>query len=68
MKIRSLLLCAALAVGTTILHAQERRPVISFESQAKDVGKVTGGETIKQTFKFANKGDATLEIYKVEPS
>ena len=33
-----------------------------------DHGTVTEGQVIKHVFKFANKGDAVLEILKVEPS
>ena len=68
MKLRNLFFCAAVAAGAMTLPAQDKRPIISFDSQVKNVGKVTEGELIKQVFKFTNKGDATLEIYKVEPS
>ncbi len=68
MKVRYFLLCTAVAALAMTLPAQDKRPVISFDSQVKNVGKVVEGELIKQVFKFTNKGDATLEIYKVEPS
>ncbi len=68
MKLPSYLLCGILAAGPMILTAQDKRPVISFDSTVANVGKVLEGETIKHVFRFANKGDATLEIYKVEPS
>ena len=67
MKARLVAICAVLTLGATSLTAQERIPTIVFESLVKDFGKVTEGETLKYTFKFANKGQATLEILKVEP-
>jgi hypothetical protein len=48
------------------LAAQDKAPVLVFESQTKDFGKVNEGAPIKHVFKFANKGDAVLEIFKVE--
>jgi len=68
MKLRNFLLGMILTAGALLLPAQDKRPVISFDSQTKDVGKVTEGETIKHIFRFTNKGEATLEIFKVEPS
>lgn len=68
MKLHYLSLCIVLASGTLIFPAQGKGPVISFDSLAKDLGKVTEGETIKHVFRFTNKGDTTLEIFKVEPS
>ncbi len=68
MKLPPFLFCAVFAAGTMFLTAQEKRPVISFDNTVKNAGKVLEGETIKHVFKFTNKGDATLEIYKVEPS
>ncbi len=68
MKLRSILLCMVLAPGVMILRGQEKGPVISFDSLTKDLGKAIEGETVKHVFKFTNKGDATLEILKVEPS
>lgn len=50
------------------LCAQDKAPVIVFESQTKDFGKVTEGEALKHVFRFTNKGNATLDIVKVEPS
>jgi len=64
----SILLCVLLMAGMTLLPAQDKRPAIAFDNQNKDLGKVTEGETIKHVFKFTNKGDAVLEILKVEPS
>ena len=68
MKRLSLFLCIVLVAGVLPLPAQDKHPSIVFENQAADHGKVTEGETIKHIFKFANKGDAVLEILKVEPS
>jgi len=67
MKARFLAACVVLTLGATNLIAQEKIPTIVFESLAKDFGKVTEGETLKYIFKFANKGQARLEILKVEP-
>ncbi len=50
------------------VHAQEKAPQIVFDNQTKDFGKVTEGELLKHVFRFTNKGNATLEIIKVEPS
>ncbi len=68
MKLPGFLISLIVAAGTVVFAAQDKHPVISFESQAHDAGKVTEGETIKHVFKFTNKGDAILEIFKVEPS
>ena len=46
--------------------AQEKAPLILFDSQTKDFGKVLVGESLKHSFKFTNKGNATLEIKNVE--
>jgi hypothetical protein len=68
MKRLSLFFCTILVAGVLPLPAQDKSPSIVFENQVADHGKVTEGETIKHIFKFANKGDAVLEILKVEPS
>jgi hypothetical protein len=59
---------AILVLGLVTLGAAEKTPVIAFDGIAKDFGTVTEGERLKQVFTFKNKGDATLEILKVEPS
>jgi hypothetical protein len=46
--------------------AQDRQPVIVFDSLTKDVGRVNEGDTIKHVFRFANKGQAQLSILDVE--
>jgi len=68
MKRLCLAIMAALMVGVLSLPAQEKVPLIVFGGQTKDFGNVTEGETLKHIFRFANKGTATLEIIKVEPS
>jgi hypothetical protein len=68
MKRFSILICLVLIAGMVSLPAQDKRPSIVFDSLTKDFGKVTEGETIKHVFKFTNKGDAVLDIFKVEPS
>ena len=68
MKRFSLLLCLVLIAGILFLPAQDKRPSIVFDGPTKDFGKVTEGETLKHVFKFTNKGEAVLDILKVEPS
>ncbi len=48
--------------------SQGKSPVLVFEGQTKDFGKVLEGAPIKHVFKFSNKGEAVLEIFKVEGS
>jgi len=50
------------------LPGQERVATIVFDKQSKDFGKVMEGEKLKHVFLFKNKGTATLEILRVEPS
>ncbi len=57
-----------LSLGAWPAAAQDQVPVLVFESQTKDFGKVLEGAPIKHVFKFANKGGAVLEIFKVEGS
>jgi hypothetical protein len=61
-------LLAILAIGLLTAGAAEKAPAILFDGIAKDVGTVTEGASLKHVFTFKNKGDATLEILKVEPS
>jgi|PlaIllAssembly_1097288.scaffolds.fasta_scaffold226762_1 hypothetical protein len=61
-------LLAILALGLVALQAAEKTAVIAFDGITKDFGTVTEGERLKYVFTFKNKGDATLEILKVEPS
>jgi len=68
MKRLCLAIMAALMVGVLSLPAQEKVPLIVFDGQTKNFGKVYEGEILKHVFKFSNKGTATLEILKVEPS
>lgn len=53
--------------GVVPLAAQGKLPLIDFESQTKDFGKVFEGEELQHVFKFTNKGNTELEILKVEP-
>jgi hypothetical protein len=49
--------------------SRQRVPAIEFDSITKEIGKLAyDGEVIMETFKFTNKGDATLEILGVQPS
>jgi hypothetical protein len=61
-------LLAILALGLVMLQAAEKTAVIAFDGITKDFGTVMEGESLKYVFTFKNKGDATLEILKVEPS
>jgi hypothetical protein len=54
------------AMVTLPLRAQGKAPLIVFDGQTKDFGKILEGETIKHVFTFTNKGTATLEILKTE--
>jgi len=64
MKRTTLLACALLI--TAAAAAQDRRAAIVFDGQSKDFGRVLEGEPLKHVFKFTNKGDATLEILKID--
>lgn len=59
---------ALLAFAYIQLPAQDKTPTIVFEGQSKDFGKVIEGEKLKHIFKFTNRGQAPLEILKVEGS
>jgi hypothetical protein len=61
-------LLAVLMPGLLALGSAVKAPSIAFDSTSRDFGTVTEGESLKQVFTFRNKGDATLEILKVEPS
>jgi hypothetical protein len=68
MKRLVLVLLAIVMLGLLALGAADKAPAIAFDGIAKDFGTVTEGEMLKYVFPFKNKGDATLEILKVEPS
>jgi hypothetical protein len=59
--------CAILA-GILPPAARQKGPSIEFESPTRALNQVFEGETIEQSFKFTNNGDAQLEILGVEPS
>ncbi len=61
-------LLTILMLGLFASGAAQKTPVIAFDGTGKDFGTVTEGESLKHVFIFTNKGDATLEILKVEPS
>lgn len=59
------------ALDTDIIHnpqsaqgydASEKMPVISFDEDLHDFGRLTVGENISYSFKFTNKGNADLVI------
>jgi len=64
----SLAIFGVLSAAIFPVLAQDSAPQIVFESQTKDFGKVIEGAPLKHIFRFANKGNAALEIVKVEPS
>ena len=43
-------------------------PIIQFNTENYDFGKVISGETINYTYLMTNTGDAVLEISNVKPS
>lgn len=59
---------AILALGLITLQAAEKTAAVAFDSITRDFGTVTEGERLKYVFTFKNRGDAVLEILKVEPS
>jgi hypothetical protein len=66
---RFLVLLFAVAVaGILPLPAQKKGATIAFESTTHDFGKVSEGAALKHVFKFANKGNETLEIIRVDAS
>ena len=65
---KSVRLILLLMLGAVPLVSQSKAPSISFlNGTIREFGKVTAGETLVHVFKFTNKGDATLDITKVEP-
>jgi len=62
------LLCTATVAGILTLPAQEKGASIAFDSTTRDFGRVSEGAVLKHIFKFANKGNATLEIIRVDSS
>src|SRR5512144_383524 len=60
--------CVVILGAVLPLAAQQKGPAIEFETLTRDLGKVVyDGEIVTEVFKFANKGDALLEIKSVEP-
>ena len=68
MKQLGILTSVVLILAILQLPAQDKTPVLSFDSPNKDFGKVTEGVTLKHVFRFTNKGPVPLEILKVESS
>lgn len=48
--------------------SQAARPVISFEKQVHDFGKIVAGEVVEYSFKFKNTGNRDLLISRAEAS
>ncbi len=63
-----LIVMGAVLLFAFALAAQNQAPTIVFDSQSNDFGKLIEGQPAKHVFKFTNKGNATLEIIKVESS
>ncbi len=61
-------ICIVLAVTLPPLSAQEKGPSIVFDSVNRNVGRIPEGETIRNVFKFTNKGSAPLDIISVDAS
>jgi hypothetical protein len=61
-------LLACLLPGLTNSAGQTKHPSIAFEFRSKDFGSICQGQRIKETFPFANKGTAVLEITDIETS
>ncbi len=68
MKRTSIFLFFAVVLGISPLMAQTKAPSISFDSPTRDFGRVTEGQVLKCVFGFSNRGQAPLEIFKVESS
>jgi hypothetical protein len=47
--------------------AWQKTPTVVFDTLTRDFGNVALGDELKFVFKFANKGQETLEIKSVEP-
>ncbi len=50
------------------IHAQEKKPIITFEKEVINYGKITSKDNARRTFKFTNTGNAPLIIEKVKGS
>ena len=68
MKRLCLLLLMMAIIGLLPLAARQKGPSIVFESTTKHFTKVMEGEELHHVFKFVNKGDEALEIFRVEAS
>jgi hypothetical protein len=49
-------------------YSQEKKPIITFEQEIIDYGKITSKENARRVFKFKNTGNAPLIIHKVKGS
>ncbi|HFS67014.1 MAG TPA: DUF1573 domain-containing protein [Flavobacteriia bacterium] len=49
-------------------YSQEKQPIITFEQEIIDYGKITSKENARRVFKFKNTGNAPLIIHKVKGS
>ncbi len=50
------------ASTTPVEEIKKGVPVMAFDKDSHDFGKVTKGENVSHTFKFTNKGDVPLTI------
>jgi hypothetical protein len=51
-----------------VVNAQEKKPVITFDKEIIDYGKITSKDNARRVFKFKNTGNAPLIIHKVKGS
>jgi len=51
-----------------VVNAQEKKPVITFDKEVIDYGKITSKDNARRVFKFKNTGNAPLIIHKVKGS
>jgi hypothetical protein len=73
----TLCLCLVLVVWVGLIQAAEQEkeapiadkkvPVIEVDNTAYDFGQVTQGEVVEHDFRVFNRGEAPLEIKKVQP-
>ena len=50
------------------IQAQEKKPIITFEKEVINYGKITSKDSARRVFKFTNTGNAPLIIEKVKGS
>jgi len=66
MKYKIFILFVFISVITSF--SQEKKPIITFEKEVIDYGKITSDDNARRVFKFTNTGNAPLIIEKVKGS